>query len=248
MLFTVPNSGGLPEPEQALVSPLSETWSDEARAASAAVRRTRSKYQTKDDKKRRRQNLDPSTPPRINDATIKQVGDKVKARTQGEKDAQKTAVASYQQIAADKEAVKARAAKAAAAEEKAKKKGGGGGGKETPTVDHEAHNAQGERVLHYSDGSTVTVHKDGAATHRKADGTETTGKYHDPTPAQPKDTPKGFHADTPESKAKDAEHANKKAETERKKAERERAKAARPVKQRTLRVRLSRTKRGPRAA
>ncbi len=243
MLFTVPNSGGLPEPEQALVVPLSETWSDTARAASAAVRRARLKNPTKDEKKNRlkQSNLPGERP---NDAAVKQVGAKVTQRTKAEQDAQKTAATSYEKIHADREAAKAADAKAAAAAAKKASSGGGGGGPKAPTATNDSHNAHGERVIQYSDGSTVTVHGDGTATHRKADGTETSGKYHDPTPAQPKDTPKGFKADTPESKHADAVRAQKAAD----KAARDRAKAARPVKQQTLRVKLSRTKKGPRAA
>ncbi len=244
MLFTVPNSGGLPEPEQALIVPLTEKWSDEARSASAAVRKARAKYPTKGDdknKKNRQRDTGTYTPP--DSATVKQVGAQVKARTKAEHDAQTTAAASYEKIHADREKVKAADAKAAAAAAK-KKGGGGGGGSKSPTATNETHNEHGERVIQYSDGSTVTVHADGkTATHRKADGTETTGKYHDPAPAS-KDTPKGFTADTPASKAAAAAKAQHDAE----KAAKAKAKAAKPVKQRVLRVKLSRTKKGPRAA
>lgn len=247
MLFVVPNSGGLPEPEQALLpTSLTETWSPESRAASAAVRRARAKYPTGDDKKKRNRNRDASTPAQINDATVKQVGDKVKARTKAEHDAQKTATDSFQKIHADKEKVKADAAKATAAAAKKAASGGKGGGAKAPTATDETKNANGERVIKYSDGSTVTVHKDGkTATHTKADGSSMTGKYHDPTPAAPKDTPKGFKADTPASKAAERAKADKAAAADAKK--RARAAAAKPKKQKVLRVKLSRTKLGPRA-
>lgn len=216
MLFVVPNSGGLPEPEQALLTPLTERWSDEARVASAAVRRARAKYPTKDDKKHRTKT--PTRPPDIDDETVKQVGDKVKARTRAEHDAQKTAAASYEKIHADRERVKAADVKAAAAA--AKKKSGGGKKDASPAVERESKNDKGERVLHYSDGSTVTVHKDGkTATHTKADGSSTTGKYRDPAPSGSQERrPKGFTADTPESTQRAADAAARKTESERRKA------------------------------
>lgn len=85
--------------------------------------------------------------------------------------------------------------------EKKKKAGGSPAKPKKPTKDKDETNDQGERVSHYSDGSTVTQHKDGKATHRTADGRETKGRYAEPVS---KDTPEGFKADTPESEARDA--------------------------------------------
>lgn len=229
MICPIPDSNGFPEPDGALT----ERWTDEARAGALAARRTGSKYKTKKDKERDRQKGD--NPTFADRGEQSGVAAHVQARTAAHAAARTGAQADYKRISDE------RAAKKAKEEAEAKKKASGGGKADAkPKRTGEETDDKGNRVIKYSDGSTVTVGKDGSAIRKKPDGTEVKGKYKDPTPKGEPD-PEGFKGET----QSDRDRAAKKAESDRKKTEREKAKGSKTTKSTFYRAKLSRTKKGP---
>lgn len=100
-----------------------------------------------------------------------------------------------------------------------------------PKRSGETKNDRGERVIQYTDGSTVTVHAGGTATHVNPQGISRTGRYRDPQPKKPNIDPEGFS--TPKAR-QPAPLKGRKRSVPR---------PPRPA--RLVRAKLSRTKKGP---